>query len=95
MNQIKTLEEKMKTIVMDYHFDYFKLSNNDDRIPLYKRKREMIQRTLMKLTPEDRTIIAFTYLFPENITRIKSKYQKKEYEEKKNLALMSFFRCLK
>jgi hypothetical protein len=49
----------------------------------------------MKLNVDERKIIAFTYLFPENVNQIKNLYTKKEYEKKKNLALMSFFRCLK
>ena len=95
MNMKEQLENKMLKLAEEYAFNYFNLENNDQRIPIYYEKRLRIQCALMKLNVDERKIIAFTYLFPENVNQIKNLYTKKEYEKKKNLALMSFFRCLK
>lgn len=89
------LEQKMIKLAQEYAFDYFNLDNNDERIPKYQKKRELIQNTLLKMEKEERLIIAFTFLFPENLTKLKAYYDSEIYEDKKNLALISFFRCLK
>ena len=91
----QTLEDKMQELAKEYRFDIFQLQNNDDRIPIYLMKRKIIQDTLLKMNPEERLIIAFTFIYPENITVLRKRYQKQEYETKKNLALVSFFHCLK
>lgn len=89
------LEVKMKKLAEEYHFNLFDLQNNDERIPIYLKKREIIQNTLLKMDQEDRLFIAFVFLYPEDKNVIKKRYHKQEYEIKKNLALVSFFHCLK
>lgn len=89
------LEIEMKKLAEEYHFNLFNLQNNDERIPIYLKKREMIQNTLLKMNQEERLLIAFIFLYPEEKNIIEKRYQKHEYEIKKNLALVSFFHCLK
>ena len=42
------LEIEMKKLAEEYHFNLCNLQNNDERIPVYLKKREMIQTTLLK-----------------------------------------------
>lgn len=95
MKQISQLETEMRKLAQDYAFDYFGLDNSDERIPMYMHRREQIQSALMKMNPEERRIIAFSFLFQDNQSWWKQYYSQSKYELKKNLALVSFFRCLK
>lgn len=56
------LEIEMKKLAEEYHFNLFNLQNNDERIPIYLKKREMIQTTLLKMNQEERLLIAFIFL---------------------------------
>ena len=95
MTQFDKMEVRMKKLAKDYAINVFALNQNDDLIPYYLHLREEIQCALMQMSQEERNIIAFSFLFPENRNWWKSFYEKKDYDMKKNLALDSFFRCLK
>ena len=95
MKPTTDLEQQMISLAKDYSFDYFELDNNDERIAKYYQKRMRIQNALMKMNSEERNIIAFTFLYPDKMNWITSKYAKKEYEVKKKIALVTFFHCLK